>query len=51
MQAPRQPKCDSSAADTGQPTVLAKPANKVMPVMALRACWPCRRTTVAKAAS
>ena len=35
QQAPRQPKACSSAADSGQPTVLAKPAISVMPVMAL----------------
>ena len=32
--------CASSQADSGQPTVLAKPAISVMPVMALRESWP-----------
>ncbi len=49
--APRQPHCNSIQADSGQPTVLAKPAIRVMPVMAPRAPWPYRRTSVAKAAS
>ena len=40
QQAPRQPRLCSSAAVSGQPTVLAKPAIKVMPVMALRASLP-----------
>ncbi len=35
-QAPRQPHCVSNQADSGQPTVLAKPAIRVMPVIALR---------------
>ncbi|MCY1377255.1 hypothetical protein D9M69_648170 [compost metagenome] len=49
--APRQPTEVSSQADSGHPTVLENPANSVMPVMARRASWPCRRTTVANAAS
>ena len=40
MQAPRQPKCSMNSALVGQPTVLAKPANSVMPVIALRASRP-----------
>ncbi|MCY1554952.1 hypothetical protein D9M68_915660 [compost metagenome] len=39
-QAPRQPSSCSSHAVSGQPTVLAKPAIRVMPVMLLRASWP-----------
>ena len=35
----------------GQPTVLANPANSVMPVIALRASRPYRPATVANAAS
>jgi hypothetical protein len=35
----------------GQPTVLANPANSVMPVIAFRASRPYRPATVAKAAS
>jgi hypothetical protein len=50
-QAPRQPNCASSNADSGQPTVLAKPAISVMPVMALRESCPYSRTSVANAAS
>ena len=37
--------------ENGQPTVLAKPAISVMPVMLLRESCPYRRTSVAKAAS
>ena len=51
MQAPRQPTVLSRYADSGHPTVLANPANKVMPVIARRASWPWSRTPVAKAAS
>lgn len=50
-QAPRHPMLLSSQAVSGQPTVLAKPANRVMPVMVRRAFCPCRRTAVANAAS
>src|SRR3546814_19280079 len=50
-QAVRQPNSTSSQAERGQPTVLAKPANKVIPVMALRAWLPYSFTTVEKAAS
>lgn len=50
-QAPRQPNCCSSKVDRGQPTVLAKPAISVMPVMGLREAWPYSPTSVAKAAS
>ena len=39
-QAPRQPKCSMNNALAGQPTVLAKPAKSVMPVIALRASRP-----------
>ena len=39
-QAPRQPNAPSSQAESGQPTVLAKPAIKVIPVIALRASRP-----------
>src|SRR3546814_20378604 len=49
-QAVRQPNSTSSQAERGQPTVLAKPANKVIPVMALRARLPYSFTTVEKAA-
>src|SRR4051812_44781532 len=35
-QAPRQPNASMNKALAGQPTVLAKPANSVIPVMALR---------------
>ena len=38
--APRQPNASMKKALVGQPTVLAKPANRVMPVMALRASLP-----------
>ena len=38
--APRQPICASSSVDSGQPTVLAKPAISVMPVIALRDSLP-----------
>ena len=51
QQAPRQPHSDSINADSGQPTVLAKPAISVMPVMALRASAPKSRTSAAKAVS
>jgi len=37
QQAPRQPSHPSSSADTGHPTVLAKPAIKVIPVIMRRA--------------
>jgi hypothetical protein len=50
-QASRQPYCSSSSADSGQPTVLAKPAISVMPVMLLRESLPYRRTSDANAAS
>ncbi len=50
-QAPRHPMVASSQAVNGHPTVLAKPANNVMPVMVRRACRPCSRTAVANAAS
>ena len=50
-QAPRQPRCASSKVDSGQPTVLAKPAINVMPVMALRESLPYSRTSAANAAS
>ncbi len=49
--APRHPMVLTSQAVTGQPTVLAKPANRVMPVMVRRAFWPCMGTAVANAAS
>jgi len=39
-QAPRHPKCALSSADTGQPSVLAKPAINVMPVIGARASPP-----------
>ena len=48
---PRHPSHDSSAAEAGQPTVLAKPAISVMPVMLRRACAPWSRTRVANADS
>src|SRR5467141_336412 len=38
--AARQPNCASRKADSGHPTVLAKPANKVMPVIGPRAARP-----------
>ena len=38
--APRQPHSASISAESGQPTVLAKPAISVMPVMLLRASLP-----------
>ena len=41
----------SIQADKGQPTVLAKPAISVMPVMARRDSLPNSRTSAAKAAS
>lgn len=50
-QAPRQPISASSQALRGQPTVLAKPATSVMPVMAVRDRTPYSRTSVANAAS
>ncbi len=50
-QAPRQPNFSSSKADSGQPTVLAKPAISVMPVIALRDSCPYSRTSAAKADS
>ncbi|MNV24491.1 hypothetical protein D3C71_1155580 [compost metagenome] len=50
-QAPRQPNSVSIQADMGQPTVLAKPAINVIPVMAPRASRPYRRTRLEKAAS
>jgi hypothetical protein len=50
-QAPRQPKCSMNSALVGQPTVLANPANSVMPVIALRASRPYRPAAVANAAS
>ena len=40
-----------NSALVGQPTVLAKPANSVMPVIALRASRPYRPAAVANAAS
>jgi hypothetical protein len=40
MQAPRQPNCSMKNALVGQPTVLVKPANSVIPVIALRASRP-----------
>ena len=49
--APRQPYALSIQAERGQPIVLAKPANSVTPVMALRAPSPYSRTSEAKAAS
>jgi hypothetical protein len=39
-QAPRQPKWASSNADSGQPTVLANPAIRVIPVIGPRAARP-----------
>jgi len=39
-QAVRHPYCASSSADNGQPTVLAKPAISVMPVIGPRAALP-----------
>ena len=39
-QAPRQPNASMKIALVGQPTVLANPANSVMPVIALRASRP-----------
>ena len=51
MHATRQPSAPAIQAVSGQPTVLAKPAMSVMPVMGVRAAWPCRRTSVANAAS
>ena len=50
-QASRQPQCAAIQADSGQPTVLAKPPNSVTPVMALRARGPYSRTRAEKAAS
>ncbi len=50
-QAPRQPKASMKIALVGQPTVLANPANSVMPVIAFRASRPYRPATVANAAS
>ena len=50
-QAPRQPMCVSRKAESGQPTVLAKPAISVMPVIAPRASRPYSRTSAAKPAS
>ena len=38
--AARQPKCASRKAESGHPTVLAKPAIKVMPVIGPRAARP-----------
>jgi hypothetical protein len=38
--AARQPNCASRKADSGHPTVLAKPAIKVMPVIGPRAARP-----------
>jgi hypothetical protein len=38
--APRQPTWASSKVDSGQPTVLAKPAISVMPVITLRESRP-----------
>ena len=49
--APRQPHLASIHADRGQPTVLANPAIKVMPVMAWRACSPEMGTSVEKGGS
>ena len=39
-QASRQPYCASRKAESGQPTVLAKPAISVMPVIGPRAARP-----------
>jgi hypothetical protein len=50
-QAPRHPKLSLSSADSGQPTVLAKPAIRVMPVIGPRASRPKSAVSVAKAAS
>ena len=50
-QALRQPHSSSNHAESGQPMVLAKPAIKVMPVIAPRDRWPYKCTSVAKAAS
>jgi len=50
-QAPRQPNFSSSKVDSGRPTVLAKPAISVMPVIALRDPCSYGRTSVAKADS
>src|SRR5512143_2588846 len=47
-QAPRHPSSASSSVLSGQPTVLAKPAINVMPVMTLRESLPYRRTSAAK---
>ncbi len=51
QQAPRHPQCNSIHIDSGHPTVLAKPAIKVIPVMELRAFLPCKCTNAANAAS
>ena len=50
-QVPRQPRATSPHAVSGHPTVLAKPAINVMPVMAERAVVPYIRPSVANAAS
>src|SRR5260370_33281726 len=50
-QASRQPKACSNHAEAGQPTVLAKPAIKVIPVIDARASRPYSRVKVAKAGS
>src|SRR5436305_13915315 len=50
-QASRQPKACSNQAEAGQPTVLAKPAISVMPVIAARASRPYSRGRVGKAGS
>ena len=49
--ASRQPKASSNHAEAGQPSVLANPAIRVMPVIGARAPWPYRRVNVAKAGS
>ena len=50
-QAPRQPTTSSSTAETGQPTVLAKPAIRVIPVIGPRAARPYSPASAANAAS
>src|SRR5206468_10060165 len=50
-QAPRQPKWPSKKAENGQPTVLAKPAISVIPVIGPRAARPYSPVRVANAGS
>ena len=51
IQASRQPQVASIKPDKGQPTVLAKPATRVIPVIGRRASFPYMPAKVAKAAS